>query len=222
MTTTVKSTPKSRIIALQNLIGANPDGSIGRQTVELLAKHKGVSKIAAAMFLGQCHAETDGFKVATESLHYTTEARLLEIFGKGRHSAAILPSETKNYLRNARALAERVYGVQNPKQSQWLGNVNVGDGFAYIGRAALQLTGRGWYQRVSDKLGVNFVANPELAASDKYYFQVALAEFDLGNYWRHANDTTDAGIRQLSVTVNGGTNGLDKRMTWTKFYLKFT
>lgn len=47
-----------------------------------------------------------------------------------------------------------------------LGNINAGDGQRFKGRGYVQLTGRDNYQRVSDKLGIDLVANPHLLESD--------------------------------------------------------
>src|SRR5437868_4808805 len=44
-------------------------------------------------FIAQVLHETSGGSVLFENLNYTTPARLLQIFGVGRHSAAIRPEE---------------------------------------------------------------------------------------------------------------------------------
>ncbi|CAM2877156.1 glycoside hydrolase family 19 protein [Prescottella defluvii] len=90
-----------------------------------------------------------------------------------------------------------------------LGNVAPGDGERYKGRGAIQVTGRHNYQSVSDYLGIDFVAHPELMAAPENAFETAAW------YWqsRNLNATADtAGIEQVSRIVNGGTHGLPQRI----------
>ncbi|MGF7120750.1 glycoside hydrolase family 19 protein [Rhodococcus sp. AG1013] len=90
-----------------------------------------------------------------------------------------------------------------------LGNFAPGDGERYKGRGAIQVTGRHNYQSVSDYLGIDFVAHPELMATPENAFETAAW------YWqsRNLNATADtAGIEQVSRVVNGGTHGLPQRI----------
>ncbi|WP_137726064.1 glycoside hydrolase family 19 protein [Prescottella subtropica] len=90
-----------------------------------------------------------------------------------------------------------------------LGNVAPGDGERYKGRGAIQVTGRHNYQSVSDYLGIDFVANPELMATPENAFETAAW------YWqsRNLNAVSDSGsIENVSRIVNGGTHGLLKRI----------
>ncbi|WP_305095055.1 glycoside hydrolase family 19 protein [Prescottella sp. R16] len=90
-----------------------------------------------------------------------------------------------------------------------LGNVAPGDGERYKGRGAIQVTGRHNYQSVSDYLGVDFVAHPELMATPENAFETAAW------YWqsRNLNAVSDSGsIEKVSRIVNGGTHGLLKRI----------
>src|SRR5215471_11661399 len=56
-------------------------------------------------FLAQVLHETGGGSVLFENLKYVTPARLLQIFGIGRHSAAIRPEEVDGLINNPEALA---------------------------------------------------------------------------------------------------------------------
>ena len=58
-----------------------------------------------------------------------------------------------------------------------LGNTQPGDGPKFIGRGVLQLTGRANYADYSKKLGVDLVANPELAAQPEYSVMIACQYF---------------------------------------------
>ncbi|WP_430332457.1 glycoside hydrolase family 19 protein [Rhodococcus sp. ACT016] len=90
-----------------------------------------------------------------------------------------------------------------------LGNFAPGDGERYKGRGAIQVTGRDNYQSVSNYLGIDFIAHPELMATPENAFETAAW------YWqsRNLNAVSDTGsIESVSRIVNGGTNGLMQRI----------
>lgn len=89
-----------------------------------------------------------------------------------------------------------------------LGNTSPGDGVRYKGRGLIQLTGKANYRAAGLSLGVDILANPELAAA----FPTAIRS--AGWYWKTHNinalaDKDD----EIAVTrkVNGGENGLASR-----------
>lgn len=92
-----------------------------------------------------------------------------------------------------------------------LGNTQPGDGEKYKGRGAIQLTGRANYEAASEEFGVDFVENPELAASPEYAFEIA------GWFWEShgLNEVADSGdFVQVTQTINGGMNGYDDRVNY--------
>jgi putative chitinase len=95
-----------------------------------------------------------------------------------------------------------------------LGNVNPGDGRRYKGRGLLQLTGRANYKRLGEKLGINLVDEPTLAAEPKLSLKIAC------EYWtdRKINAACDADdLIAVTKKVNGGLNGLaDRRQLLVK------
>ena len=80
-------------------------------------------------------------------------ARLVEVFGVNRHSAAITMTEALRLARDEEAIAERVYGLGNPRKAAELGNTQPGDGFQYRGNGVLQTTGRGNHARLGTACG---------------------------------------------------------------------
>lgn len=161
-----------------------------------------------AHFLAQALYETGRGTVLHESLFYTSAARLLQIFGVGNHSAAIRPEEVAGLLRNEQGLAERVYGLGNPRKAQELGNTNPGDGFLYRGGGLLQTTGRGNYKRMGDLTDVDFEASPDLVLDPRFALKPALFE------WRESglNDFADKNdIITITRRINGGLNGINDR-----------
>lgn len=130
-------------------------------------------------FLANCSFESNYFKDFKESLYYTTEKRLIEVYpsafaprkikNKDGSIKEILPPlyKASDYLRNSEKLANLVYDDRIfPKKS--LGNIFNGDGFKYIGRSAIHVTGRANYQKLKEKTGVDFIKNPELLETPEY------------------------------------------------------
>ena len=93
-------------------------------------------------FLAQILHESMGLTVTQENMNYRA-ARIMTIFGVGRHSAKITKEEANYLAGKPYALAERVYGLGNPKKAKELGNTKIGDGFKYRGGGILQTTGGG-------------------------------------------------------------------------------
>lgn len=94
-----------------------------------------------------------------------------------------------------------------------LGNTQPGDGKRFKGRGPIQITGRSNYDRYGKLLGVDLLANPELAATPQIAFSIA------GLYWQ-ANGLNQLADRDdiLSITkrINGGVNGLADRRAYYK------
>jgi putative chitinase len=77
--------------------------------------------------LAQALRETGGFTILREKMNYSAP-RLFEIFGVNRHSAAITAVEAERLAFQPEAIAERVYGLGNPRKASELGNTEPGDG----------------------------------------------------------------------------------------------
>jgi len=176
-----------------------------------LAGHQITTPLRLSHFLAQILHETGGGKVLVENLTYTTQARLLLIFGVGNHSAAIRTEEVPNLLNNPERLAERVYGLGNPSKARELGNIRQGDGYKYRGRGALQTTGSLNYQRAGNRAGVDFYADPDLMLAPSHVLSPAL------NHWtdRGLNAPADRNdINMITKAINGGYNGIADRRAW--------
>lgn len=177
-----------------------------------------------AYFVGQFGAETGGGSILYEDLSYTTTKRLLEIFGVGNHTAAITAAEAPSLLRNPVALAERVYGLKNPRKAKELGNTRPGDGGRYRGTGILQTTGGYNFKKAGEKVGVDFYNHPELIVSPEHALKPALWEWDHS----HCNQMADAGqLLSISRAINTGNanstrtpNGMQHRQEWTARAIK--
>lgn len=159
-----------------------------------------------AHFLAQALHETGGLSICRESMDYSRK-RLLDIFGVGHHSAAVTPDEATDLAHHQERIAERVYGLGNPRKARELGNTEPGDGFKYRGGGILQTTGRAAYRA----LGVDFENNPDLVCTPEHGLQPPLLEWtkDGLNTFADRND-----IRTITLRINGGFIGLDDREDW--------
>lgn len=92
-----------------------------------------------------------------------------------------------------------------------LGNVEPGDGKRFMGRGAIQLTGRSNYQQFSTYMGVDFIKQPELVESPQYAVIVA------GWYWDSRKISVPADnddLNRVTRLINGGTIGLADRQKY--------
>lgn len=163
-----------------------------------------------AHFLAQVLHETGGLTILHESLRYSAK-RLTDVFGAGRSSARVAASEAAALAKaGEEAIGERIYGHQSALGRK-LGNTVAGDGFMFRGHGLVQITGRDCFRRMSSIVGVDLVANPELAVSEEWAVAVACA------YWmsRNINPLADAdSVSGVSRAINGGSNGLVERRRW--------
>jgi putative chitinase len=163
-----------------------------------------------AHFLAQALTETGAFKVLREDMHYKVP-QMLKIFGVGKHSAKITAAEAPQFAMKDQALAERVYGLGNPKKARELGNTQPGDGFRYRGNGVLQMTGRDAHRRRGAANGLDFENQPELATLPEHALKPALQEWADGNL-NHFADIDD--IKAITLRINGGLNGFPDRKKW--------
>src|SRR5215475_10411113 len=92
--------------------------------------------------------------------------------------------------------------------SKSLGNTEPGDGHRFKGRGPIQITGRANYKLYGERLGVDLIANPELAEKAEHAFTIAAA------FWKShgLNDLADAlDFKQITHKINGGYTGLADR-----------
>ncbi len=159
-------------------------------------------------FMGQIGHECQLFGIYRESMNYTTVARILEIFGVGNHSAKITAAEARELVRKPKALAERVYGLGNPRKARELGNIFPGDGFKFRGAGFLQITGRDSFTRHGKAIGVDLTVDSDIAAQPAHSLRLACEEWAE----KKCNRLADADdLRAVTKAINGGLNGLGER-----------
>lgn len=150
-------------------------------------------------FLSQIAHESGGFTVFRENMNYRAE-RISEIFGVGKHSARVTPEEAEQLAGKPDELAERVYGLGNPKKAAELGNTEPGDGARYTGTGLIQITGKADHEKY---FAGDYTARQMLKA--------ALMEFHDKGCCELANADN---CKLITKKINGGYNGLDDRKVW--------
>lgn len=199
------------MIELQKKIGVTADGAFGPGTLKAAAAYYKLSPNRAAHFFAQTAHESGGFKAFSENLNYGAKG-LRSIFGKYFQTDGI----AKNYERQPQRIANRAYANRMGN-----GDEASGEGFAFRGRGALQLTGKFNYKAFSDYIGrPDVMTNPDLVAGE-LCFESALWFFDKNKLWSICDKgINEAAIRELSSRINGSKNphGLDDRRMKTKKY----
>jgi putative chitinase len=176
------------------------------------------SGLRVAHFLAQIAHESGDFTIKTESMNYTTPARLVEIWpsrfsidGSGGKKNA------HDYVKNQEKLAEAVYGGRKE-----LGNTQSGDGFRFRGGGWLQLTGRDAYKGYAAYLGKTVEETADLLRSDNHYaLDAACWEYCINMKLNTVADqgATDEVVKTVTKKINGGTIGLADRIAhFHKFY----
>jgi putative chitinase len=181
-----------------------------RQGNLLFEQHGITTPLRMAHFLAQALHETGGFRILRENMNYSA-SRLVEVFGVNRHTAAVTAADAATLAHNPEAIAERVYGLGNPRKARELGNTQPGDGFRYRGNGVLQTTGRSNHRRMGEACGVDFEGNPELVTLPEHALKPALHEWS-ANDLNACADKND--IRTITRRINGGFNGLPNREAW--------
>ncbi len=191
----------------QEKIGANPDGSFGKETLTKAMSYLKLTKEQTANFFAQVGHETGEFKLFTENLKYSATG-LQKVFGK------YFPNNLEDsYAFQPEKIANRVYANRMGN-----GDEKSGDGYKFRGRGALQLTGKANYQAFSDYLkNPEIMKNPDLVSTD-FAFESALFFFQRNKLWTICLKVDDASITALTKRINGGVNGLEHRIALTKKY----
>jgi putative chitinase len=197
------------MIELQKKIGVTADGAFGPGTFKAAAAFYKLSPNRAAHFFAQTAHESGNFKAFSENLNYSAKG-LRGIFRKYFPTDAL----AKAYERKPAKIANRVYGNRMGN-----GDEASGEGFAFRGRGALQLTGKFNYQAFADYIGrPDVMTNPDIVATE-LAFESALWFFDRNKLWGICDQgINDGAILALTKRINGGTHGLDDRKLKTKKY----
>jgi putative chitinase len=175
----------------------------------IVSKYNITSHVRLAHFMAQIAHESGNFKAVVENLNYSVDA-LLSVFPKyfKDKNGVLDKALALKYARNAEMIGSRVYASR-------MGNGDEAskEGYKFRGRGYLQVTGKDNYKAFSTFIGEDCFATPDLIAT-KYPMDSAMWFFDKNKLW----DICDKGATSEVVTlvtkrVNGGTHGLDDRLS---------
>lgn len=184
--------------------------SVLNEIPEIINKFKINTSLRLSHFLSQCAHESGNFRIVNENLNYSTEG-LLKTFGKYFPTRAL----AQRYQRNPQKIANRVYANRMGNGSE-----KSGDGFRYRGRGFIQLTGKNNYKAFGDAIGEDLLKNPDKVSTE--YPLTSAAWFFSTNKLNELSDrgSTNVLITEVSKRVNGGTNGLNDRISYFKKFYK--
>ena len=193
---------------LAKLKGHVPDSVIA-QIPFIESNYKVNTLLRLSHFLAQCGHESANFRAVKENLNYSAE-------GLNKTFKKYFPTleSAKDYARQPERIASKVYANR-------MGNGNEAskDGFKYLGRGFIQLTGKANYLEFDKSVSEDIMANPELVATK--YPLASAAWFWNKNGLNEIADkgATDAVVKSITKRVNGGTIGLEDRIQhFNEFY----
>jgi putative chitinase len=188
------------------LLALGIDGKWLEPLKETFEKYEINTPKRQACFIGQCMHESGGFKFLKENLNYSAKGLV-----------ATWPSRFPNeeyaeeYARKPERIANKVYSGR-------MGNTEDGDGAKYIGRGLIQLTGKDNYKAVTEALGEDLLANPQLLEEPRY------AALSAGWFWnkKGLNALADANdIDTMTKRINGGSIGIADRKAKIEMVSKY-
>lgn len=165
-----------------------------------LEKHGIDTHLRVAHFLAQIMHESAHMKFVKENLNYSWQG-LRKVFRKYYKS----DTAARAHHRKPERIANRVYGGRMGNGSE-----SSGDGFRYRGRGLIQLTGKDNYKAFSDWVGDPAVLTNADLVSEQYPVTSAVYYWVRTNLNKYA-DLDD--VRTITKRINGGTNGLDDRIS---------
>lgn len=157
--------------------------------------------------LAQCGHESVLFSKLEENLNYRAE-RLMEVWP--RHFKTL--AYAQKFAHNPEALANRIYGIDNPSIAKSLGNTQQGDGWAFHGRSWPQITGRYNYQVSGDFLEIDLISDPDKAADPEIAWLLTAWVMTRPRMLKAIGTDSVIGVTKV---INGGTNGLSDRQELT-------
>jgi putative chitinase len=184
-----------------------PKGVID-QIPQVMEKFKIDTPLRMSHFLAQCAHESGNFKFMSENLNYSAKG-LMGVFKKYFPTEAI----AKQYERKPEKIANKVYASRMGN-----GDEASGEGGKFKGRGYIQLTGKQNYQAFFKSVGMPIDTDPNSVAT--IYPLLSAAWF-----WnsRNLNAIADKGatnqvVRDITKKVNGGTHGLEDRISKFKLF----
>lgn len=187
---------------LKEMIGANPYLDYWHNALcQILPEYEINTPQRVAAFIAQCAHESGNFKFLKENLNYKA-ASLRKVFPKYFPDDAIA-NDYANRPNKQEAIANRIYANRMGN-----GDESTGDGFRYLGRGLIQLTGKNNYTIFAASIDTPVEEIPEYLQTFEGAVQSACWFWEQNklNQWADAGD-----ILTLTKRINGGTIGLEDR-----------
>jgi putative chitinase len=185
---------------LAALIGKNPYLDYWYDSMcQILPVYEIDTPERVAAWLAQCAHESGYFRFLKENLNYKA-ASLQTVFKK------YFPTEemAKAYEKQPEKIANRVYANRMGN-----GDEASGDGFRYLGRGLIQLTGKNNYTFFAASIDTPVEEVPEYLQTFEGAVQSACWFWEQNNLNKFA-DSRD--IVTMSKRINGGTIGMEDRL----------
>ena len=166
---------------------------------EILPEYDITTKPRVAAFIAQCAHESGGFKFLQENLNYRAES-LMRTWPRHFPNIEI----ARQYERQPEKIANRAYANRMGN-----GDEASGDGWRYLGRGLIQLTGKNNYTFFAASIETPLEEIAEYLQTFEGAVQSACFFWDQNNL----NQWADKGdILNLTKRINGGTIGLEDRI----------
>ena len=150
---------------------------------------------AMAQFSHECNAG----QAVEENLNYSAQGLIAT--WPNRFTA----EQASAMAHDPQAIANYVYDGRN-------GNLlNSDDGWTFRGRGAIQVTGRGNYATLGQRVRLDLVNQPDLVLDAPNFLECAVAMFVILGCLPYAQNDD---INGVTIKVNGGLNGLPDRQLW--------
>lgn len=188
---------------LASLIGKNPYLDYWYNALcEILPVYEINTPERVASWLAQCAHESGYFRFLKENLNYKA-ASLRKVFPKYFPTDEIA-NDYANRPNKQEAIANKVYANRMGN-----GDEASGDGFRYLGRGLIQLTGKNNYTIFAASIDTPLEEIPEYLQTFEGAVQSACWFWEQNNL----NKFADSGdIVTMSKRINGGTIGMEDRL----------
>jgi putative chitinase len=160
---------------------------------------------AMAQFSHECGAGSE----MTENINYTAK-RACQVWPSRFQNEADCFAKVGSFAGDPDfkiKLIDNVYGGRNGNRP------GTHDGSVYIGRGLSQVTGRGNYEALGTKAGLDLVSEPDLVNASRNALECGVADFVLCGCLAFAQADDVSGVTKH---LNGGFIGLDERQVWLK------
>lgn len=185
---------------LKEIIGPNPYLNYWHAALsEICPEYEIDTPRRLAAFIAQCAHESAGFKFLRENLNYKAQS-LMKTWPQRFPTMEI----AKQYANNPEKIANKVYANRMGNRDE-----ASGDGWRYLGRGLIQLTGKENYQWFAASLEMDVEDLPEYMSTFEGAVQSACF------FWENTglNKEADAGdIKTMTKKINGGYIGLEDRV----------